>query len=92
MLYNIIPLIIIVVSLGGILYILFSKLPDVSKLDVDDLLEVKQARARNSLLEDRLLRKIKDLKLFKQSGKVNQFFNRAAQYSKLSKSRIQEQI
>jgi len=91
-LYNIIPLIIIVVSLGGILYILFRKLPDVSKLDVDDLLEVKQARARNSLLEDRLLRKIKDLKLFKQSGKVNQFFSRVAQYSKLSKRRIQEQI
>ncbi len=92
MLYNIIPLIFIVVSLGGIVYILFRKMPDVSKLDVDDLLEVKQSRARNSLLEDRLLRKIKDLKLFKHSGKVSQFFNRVSAYSKKSKHQIQDQI
>ena len=67
-------------------------MPDVSKLDVDELPEVKQTRVRNSLLEERLIRKIKDLKLFKHSGKVNKFFRKAGEYSVKSKQRIKQHL
>jgi tetratricopeptide (TPR) repeat protein len=57
--YNIIPLIVILLSLGVILVIVFKKLPLLASFDVSSIPKEKEAETREKIIEERIKRKAK---------------------------------
>ncbi len=60
MFYNTIPLIIVGLSLGGIIFIIARKLPVLAALDADSIPQVKEATVKKNLLDERLKRKLRE--------------------------------
>lgn len=57
--YNIIPLIIILLCLAGIIAIIIKKLPLLAVFDVDSIPEEKEAETKKKIMEERMERKLK---------------------------------
>ncbi|NUM25048.1 MAG: hypothetical protein HUU49_00295 [Candidatus Buchananbacteria bacterium] len=62
MIIYIIPAIIIVVSLGAIIFMVFKKLPDLAMIDVETIAQEKETRVRNRIMAERLVRSSLNLK------------------------------
>ena len=90
MLYNIFPIIGIVVPLGIIIYILYKKLPDVSGLDVNAVPEIKQERLKKNLMEERLMRKLKDLRVLKLGGNITKAIQFVVEKCKVQQKKVQD--
>ncbi len=76
MLYDIIPLIIILVCLTGIIIIYVKKIPYVSTIDIQQLPKEQQADVKKSLIEKRVEDKIKNLAV-----KIKNLFSPAVKFS-----------
>lgn len=60
MIYDIIPIIIIILALAVTIFILLRKVPQLSSFEAENTLEEKQKKVKKYLLENRLDRKIED--------------------------------
>lgn len=60
MLFSLIPLLIIFISLGGIVYIIIKKFPQLAALEVEKIAEVKQAKVKQELALQRFERSLKN--------------------------------
>ncbi|MBU4332575.1 tetratricopeptide repeat protein [Patescibacteria group bacterium] len=70
MIYNILPIIIIILSLAVIIIILIRRVPDVTNLNVEQLPEEKQKKVKRALIQNKLDRKLD--KISPNLQKVNQ--------------------
>lgn len=68
MLYNLIALIVIVLSLAVIIFLIVKKLPKIRTLDVDTIAEEKEAKVKERILIDRIKRKTNVSKEFFKKG------------------------
>lgn len=90
--YNIIPLILILVCLAVILAIIFKKLPLLAVFDVNAIPEEKEADTKNKIMEERLNRRLKLIKeKIRPFGQlVANFFQRKIQSSKERIAKLEE--
>lgn len=90
--YNIIPLIIILLCLAGILAIVLKKLPLLAVFDVDSIPEEKEAETKKKIMEERMERKLKvfynKLKPFLQL--IGNFFQRKLKSSQEKIAELEE--
>ena len=70
--FNILPFILIVGSLGVILVVIVKKFPQLSLLDVDSLPEIQEEKKKNQVLQKRAKKKIKETKE-KQQKQLTKF-------------------
>ncbi len=90
--YNILPLIIILICLAVILAIVFKKLPLLAVFDVNALPEEKEAETKNKIMEERLNRRLKLLgeKIKPFWRLFTNFFQRKLKASKERISKLEE--
>jgi tetratricopeptide (TPR) repeat protein len=90
--YNIIPLIIILLCLAGILAIVLKKLPLLAVFDVESIPEEKEAETKKKIMEDRMERKLKvwynKIKPFLEL--IANFFQRKIKSSQVSIAKLEE--
>lgn len=85
--YNIIPLIIILLCLAGISAIVLKKLPLLTIFDVNEIPEEKAAQTKNKIIEERLERKVKHF-----SSKLQPFFRIISNFFQRKVSSVKAKI
>lgn len=74
MIYDILPIIVIIISLAVIVFILIKKIPKVATVDIERIPEEAQGQVKKDLLEKRVTRKLSNLgewiRPLKQKGKA----------------------
>ncbi|MCX6740056.1 MAG: tetratricopeptide repeat protein [Candidatus Parcubacteria bacterium] len=85
--YNIIPLIIILLCLAGISAIVLKKLPLLTIFDVNEIPEEKAAQTKNKIIEERLERKVKHF-----SSKLQPFFQILSNFFQRKVSAVKTKI
>ncbi|MDD5341470.1 MAG: tetratricopeptide repeat protein [Patescibacteria group bacterium] len=100
--YNIIPLIIILLSLAVILFIIAKKLPLLAAFDVNSIPEEKEAETKQKIMEERLIRKAKHIyskihPIFKTIGnflarKIDDFKNKMAALEERNRKKAKKEV